>query len=388
MAGSGGERKFAREGTRTAPKHLAAVATSVDIAKPRIILTVWSSRSNEHTPSEETCIRSVRRRRLARRPRSILQTCLLNSEGYHASSITAVCGCCRMQLLGTRNNPEQRLAHNRSAHHYSGFQLAPSVIVLWTLTILSRAVLPQGRLLLSISLLGLLNPGWSYTLNIFGLERSTASVATLLWAAEPAMILCLAWLFLGERLSRPLRSRGVCNDRRSTGQRAGDGDHPRDAGKARKPWRPFDSDRRFLLRCLCRHRPKSECRSALRRGNSTDGRIVVVAGHMAARSGRRDTDRPVGFPCKRTDQGGAVGFVVLRSGLLALSICSALDAGEHRGQLLQPNTAIGVVGAYFLLGERMTSIQLTGALLILAAVAILLWLLAKIDQNSIAISHN
>jgi len=80
-------------------------------------------------------------------------------------------------------------------------QLVPSVIALWTIAILCGAKLPRGRMLLAVGMLGLLNPGWSYTLNIFGLQRSTASVATLLWAAEPIMILCLAALFLKERLS-------------------------------------------------------------------------------------------------------------------------------------------------------------------------------------------
>jgi drug/metabolite transporter (DMT)-like permease len=52
--------------------------------------------------------------------------------------------------------------------------------------------------LLPILLLGLLNPGISCTLNLIGLARISASVAALLWAAEPVMILGLAAVVLRE----------------------------------------------------------------------------------------------------------------------------------------------------------------------------------------------
>ena len=80
-------------------------------------------------------------------------------------------------------------------------QLAPSVAILWLLVVTKGAVWPPMRMLILLGLLGLLNPGWSYTLNIFGLAETTASVATLLWAAEPILILGLAWVFLGEHLT-------------------------------------------------------------------------------------------------------------------------------------------------------------------------------------------
>ena len=51
--------------------------------------------------------------------------------------------------------------------------------------------------MLPLILLGLLNPGISYTLSLMGLARISASVSTLLWAAE-LMILGLAALFLRE----------------------------------------------------------------------------------------------------------------------------------------------------------------------------------------------
>jgi drug/metabolite transporter (DMT)-like permease len=48
--------------------------------------------------------------------------------------------------------------------------------------------------------LGLLNPGLAYALSLAGLTQITASLAVLLWATEPILILALASLVLGERL--------------------------------------------------------------------------------------------------------------------------------------------------------------------------------------------
>ncbi|MBB3147274.1 drug/metabolite transporter (DMT)-like permease [Phyllobacterium trifolii] len=77
-------------------------------------------------------------------------------------------------------------------------QLIPSVLVLWMLVLKTGKPRPVKSALLPILLLGLLNPGISYTLNLMGLARISASVATLLWAAEPVMILGLAAIVLRE----------------------------------------------------------------------------------------------------------------------------------------------------------------------------------------------
>jgi drug/metabolite transporter (DMT)-like permease len=69
------------------------------------------------------------------------------------------------------------------------FQLAPTVVLLWPLAILKRGHRPGWRSLVPIALVGFLNPGFANTLSMFGLSRTTASVATLLWAAEPILII-------------------------------------------------------------------------------------------------------------------------------------------------------------------------------------------------------
>jgi drug/metabolite transporter (DMT)-like permease len=80
-------------------------------------------------------------------------------------------------------------------------QLAPSVLVLWLAVFVSGAQSASKHALLPITLLGCLNPGLSYTFSILGLAQTTASAASLLWAAEPAFIIVMAWLLLGERIS-------------------------------------------------------------------------------------------------------------------------------------------------------------------------------------------
>ena len=83
-------------------------------------------------------------------------------------------------------------------------QLTPSAVVLWA-SLFIRGRHPSRPLpILPLVLLGLLNPGISYTLGLMGLARSSASVSTLLWAAEPLMILGLGAVFLREPVTRRL----------------------------------------------------------------------------------------------------------------------------------------------------------------------------------------
>ncbi len=83
-------------------------------------------------------------------------------------------------------------------------QLTTSVLLLWILVYLTGIALPRRRDLLGVGLLGLLNPGISYTLSLLGLTTTTASMSTLLWASEPVLILGLAWLILRESLTPKL----------------------------------------------------------------------------------------------------------------------------------------------------------------------------------------
>ncbi len=79
-------------------------------------------------------------------------------------------------------------------------QLASSVLLLILVTRLRREPLPAGREGRLLGRLGLLNPGLAYALSLIGLTQITASLAVLLWAGEPILILVLAALVLGDRV--------------------------------------------------------------------------------------------------------------------------------------------------------------------------------------------
>lgn len=79
-------------------------------------------------------------------------------------------------------------------------QLAVSVMAMAIVVRMRGERLPatrEGRLL---GRLGLLNPGLAYALSLIGLTGITASLAVLLWATEPILILILAAFVLGERV--------------------------------------------------------------------------------------------------------------------------------------------------------------------------------------------
>lgn len=80
-------------------------------------------------------------------------------------------------------------------------QLAPSTLALWAIVVFAKRPMAGGAFVLPLILLGILNPGISYTLSLMGLMTVSASVATMLWAAEPLMILGLAVLLLGETIT-------------------------------------------------------------------------------------------------------------------------------------------------------------------------------------------
>jgi probable blue pigment (indigoidine) exporter len=75
-------------------------------------------------------------------------------------------------------------------------QLAASVVILALLMRVSGVRL-SGALPV-LARLGILNPGIAYALGLIGLTYISASMAVLLWALEPLLILLLAGLFLGE----------------------------------------------------------------------------------------------------------------------------------------------------------------------------------------------
>jgi drug/metabolite transporter (DMT)-like permease len=79
-------------------------------------------------------------------------------------------------------------------------QLTASVLFLLVITRLRGEPMPAGREGRLLGRLGLLNPGLAYALSLLGLTGITASLAVLLWAGEPILILLLAAAVLGDRI--------------------------------------------------------------------------------------------------------------------------------------------------------------------------------------------
>jgi drug/metabolite transporter (DMT)-like permease len=81
-------------------------------------------------------------------------------------------------------------------------QLAASLLLLGPLTLLRRGRLSWSPHLRRLGYLGILNPGISYALGLFGLAYMTASLSVLLWATEPLLIIGFAWWLHGDRIDR------------------------------------------------------------------------------------------------------------------------------------------------------------------------------------------
>jgi drug/metabolite transporter (DMT)-like permease len=81
------------------------------------------------------------------------------------------------------------------------FQLAFSLALLLAFAYFSHKRFSITKNLWKIGLLGLLNPGISYSLSLVGLTTATASMSTLLWACEPILIIGLSTIILREHLS-------------------------------------------------------------------------------------------------------------------------------------------------------------------------------------------
>jgi drug/metabolite transporter (DMT)-like permease len=75
-------------------------------------------------------------------------------------------------------------------------QLVASVSFLWIVVWLTRPKLQADRAFLVASLAGILEPGLAYAVGLAGLTLTTASNASLLFAAEPLLIVLLAWVLL------------------------------------------------------------------------------------------------------------------------------------------------------------------------------------------------
>ncbi|TGN63370.1 DMT family transporter [Nocardioides eburneiflavus] len=80
-------------------------------------------------------------------------------------------------------------------------ELAASALLLLLAMLLLRVRLNSSPAMVTLALLGVLNPGLAYALGLLGLVSITASMSVLLWATEPILIMLLAVLVLRERIA-------------------------------------------------------------------------------------------------------------------------------------------------------------------------------------------
>jgi drug/metabolite transporter (DMT)-like permease len=250
-------------------------------------------------------------------------------------------------------------------------QLAPSVLLLWLLALIGRVQVPGWRTLLLLGLLGVLNPGVSYALSLVGLQRATASVASLLWASEPVLIVALAFLLLGERPSARLlavTAAAACGVVLVAGWAVNNGAAPTD---------PIGCAL-VLGGVLC----CALYTVSARRIAATAGPLLTVALQQA-----------VGLLCAVLIwhfDSGEHGYEQLRalsrsdilwgtvSGVMYYAVAFLLYlrslrrvAASVAGAFLNLIPVFGVATAFVFLGERLTGTQWIGAITILASVFIL-----------------
>ena len=78
-------------------------------------------------------------------------------------------------------------------------QLGASIAFLWIATRVTRQRVPFDRRSRRMALSGLLEPGLTYGLAVPGLALTSVTHASVIGAAEPALICVLAWAMLGDR---------------------------------------------------------------------------------------------------------------------------------------------------------------------------------------------
>ncbi|MEK0081886.1 DMT family transporter [Benzoatithermus flavus] len=252
-------------------------------------------------------------------------------------------------------------------------QLAPSVLLLWLL-VFARGARPVQRYgLLAVALMGCLNPGLSYTLSMLGLARTTASVATLLWAAEPALIVVMAWLVLRE----PLTIRLLVVTATAAGGVLLVSGFPEGAGVAGDRC----GDVLILGGVLCcalytvlsrKVAPSADLLFTVALQQSA-GLLWAVA--LWSVTLHRTDGEPVLVPSRSEWLGGAVSGLMYYAAAFWFYLTGLRSVpAAIAGGFLNLIPVFGITSAYVLLGERLTLTQSAGAAVILCSVsALLMW---------------
>jgi drug/metabolite transporter (DMT)-like permease len=270
-------------------------------------------------------------------------------------------------------------------------QLVTSISFLWAVIVVQQRRYQIDKQLLQLALIGLLNPGLAYTLGLSGLALSTASMATVLWAIEPVVILLLAALMLGERLTRPLIGLSALA---LVGVALVAGIAP-DAGTGSSAV----GNLLIFLGVLC-------CALYVvltRRMIGDHDPLVLVALQQTVALAGAIFIWPVGWL-----RGELVGLQAVAPSVWAWAILSGITyyalafwfyirglkqvPASMAALFLNLIPVFGVAGAYIFLGERLGMVQWMGALLILVAVAVVVRLqgraiAAPVPEGQASVEH-
>lgn len=247
-------------------------------------------------------------------------------------------------------------------------QLFASASFLWLAAAVTGQIPSFNRRTLRLSAPGILDPGLSYILNMFGLSMTTASKAALITSLQPLLILVLAYLFLGECLSSPVLMVGaLCVVGEVLIMAGGSAALGLADGSLIGDGLVFSSVVCAALYCLC---TREMC--------SKFGPLVVAALHQSAGlclicayfiftllSGAGSQLHPMSM--QQVIGAALCGVVQYAFSLwLYLYAITILPLGVAAVFLVSiPIFTVGAAGA--LLGERLLPLQMVGALIILAS---------------------
>jgi drug/metabolite transporter (DMT)-like permease len=253
-------------------------------------------------------------------------------------------------------------------------QLFASAIALWAAIIWLKTTLPTGRVLLAAIALGVLNPGISYTFSLMGLERISASVTSLLWATEPFLILGLAWLVLREPITAKVLAVigvGFTGVVFVSGLLSGEPSGQTDI---------LGIGLLFLAVLMCAiytvfSRKLGDSVDALSLVAVQQTAGLVWAGVLLASTAGQDITAVIAaVPWKDMLSAVISGLLYYAAAywlyLSALNRVSAALAGGSFNII----PVVTIVVAFVFLGERLTSMQIVGAALILVSAGALFWL--------------
>jgi len=256
-------------------------------------------------------------------------------------------------------------------------QLGASVAAMFLVLVLTQGWPSRPAATWSTAGLGVLNPGLAYLLGLTGLTMTTASLATLIWALEPALIVVAARLLLGEAATGKILGVAVAGF----------------AGVALVAVGPVAGSLTGVLLILAGVACCALYAVWTRRTVGSDSALVVVVWqHTAALgvaltfatvTGYRPMEALARAPLSAT--GSAIVSGVLYYGVAFFLFVGALRrvSAAVSGLFINLVPVFGIIAAYLMLNERLGPLEWLGAATVLGAMTVLLLTGAREAQTEL-----